>query len=365
MDAKPDNAAKRDVRWDLLRSLAMFAVVVVHAAARIGEGGGLDLSEGVSTFFLVCDPVFFALSGYFAIRPLAGSLGHYYKNKLIGVIVPVVLYSVVAYLVASGLQGLSFAGWLEYLDYLLTGAWWFVPALVPMLAMAPFLYKMFEALDDAAFKRLAKVIFAFVLWGLACDVLASLGGLEIGWAQSLSSAMGRMLPAGSQLFGGYSLYFCMGYAIRRFAPRADERRRRSIVVIGFASLLADAMAAQLGLTRSNPSYLWVFATPAVFALVSHVNVGSQGLRRALEWTSRRSYSIYLFQAAAVVLVGELVYGRSPFGDVALMSEPARVLVWLLFTLAAYALSWLAASVLDMVLLAPVQRVLRSVLGCAK
>lgn len=358
-------AVERDVRWDLLRSLAMFAVVVVHAAARIGSGGGPDLSAGVSTFFLVCDPVFFALSGYFAIRPLKGSLREYYLGKLVSIVLPVALYSVLAYLVAVRLQGLSVAGWLEYLEYLLTGAWWFVPALAPMLVVAPFLYKMFEALDDAAFSKFVKVLLALVCWGVACDAVASLAEVGPAWVESLSSLMARLLPAGSQLFCGYSLYFCMGYAVRRLAPKVGERQRRGIVALGLACLVADAVAAQLGLERSNPSYLWAFATPAVFVLFSRASVSSRSLRSLVEWTSRRSYSIYLFQAAAVLVVGQAIYESALLGDVAAMGGVARVFVWLAFTLASYLLSWLAASALDTVLLGPVQRALRSVLGCGK
>ncbi len=353
------------MRWDLLRSLAMFAVVVVHAAARIGSCGEPDLSAGVSTFFLVCDPVFFALSGYFAIRPLTGSLREYYLGKLVTIVLPVALYSVLAYLVASHLQGLSVAGWLEYLEYLLTGAWWFVPALLPMLVVSPFLFRMFEALDDATFSRFVKVLLAFVCWGVACDALASLASVGPAWLGSLSSLSARLLPAGSQLFCGYSLYFCMGYALRRLAPKVGEDGRRTVVAVGLGCLIVDAVAAQIGLERSNPSYLWAFATPAVFALFSRASVASGRVRTLVEWTSRRSYSIYLFQAAAVLLVGQAVYDDALLGDVAAMGSGACVLVWLAFTLTSYLLSWAAASVLDTVLLGPAQRGLRSVLGCGK
>ena len=343
----------------------MLAVVVVHAAGRIGSCGGPDLSAGVSTFFLVCDPVFFALSGYFAIRPLKGSLREYYLGKLVTIVLPVAIYSVLAYLVAARLQGLSVAGWLEYLEYLLTGAWWFVPALLPMLVVAPFLYRMFEALDDAAFSRFVKVLLAFVCWGVACDALASLASMGPAWVGGLSSLMARLLPAGSQLFCGYSLYFCMGYAVRRLAPKVGEGQRRAIVLLGLSCLAADAVAAQLGLERSNPSYLWAFATPAVFVLFSRARVSSGPARALVEWTSRRSYSIYLFQAAAVLVVGQAVYDNALLGDVAAMGVAARALVWIAFALASYLLSWLAASVLDAVLLGPAQRGLRSVLGCGK
>ncbi len=351
----------RDVRWDLLRSVAMLAVVAVHASARIGATGDADLSTFFSTLFLVCDPVFFALSGFFAIRPLRGSLRGYYLGKFVTIVVPVALYSVLAWLVATYAQGYA-EGYLAYAYYLLCGPWWFVPALVPMLAVAPFLYWMFEALDERAFRAFVALLAFFAAWGLACDVVSSASLLGWDWANDLSGLMGRFLPAGSQVFAGYSLYFCMGYAMRRLAPKVDARARRRIVAAGAAALVADALAAQLGLERSNPSYLWALATPAVFVLFSGAHVTSARVTRAVEWTSRRSYSIYLFQAAAVTVVGGLVYDKALLGDVASMGAAGHVGIWLLFLLASYALAWLAASVLDTILLAPVQKALRSLLA---
>ena len=71
------------------------------------------------------------------------------------------------------------------------------------------------------------------------------------------------------------------------------------------------------------------------------------------------------EAAAVLVVGQAVYDNALLGDVAAMGVAARALVWIAFALASYLLSWLAASVLDTVLLGPAQRGLRSVLGCGK
>ncbi len=353
--------AARDVRWDLLRSVAMFAVVAVHASARIGTTGDADLSAFFSTLFLVCDPVFFALSGFFAIRPLRGSLRGYYLGKLVTIVVPVALYSMVAWVVALFAQGYA-EGYLAYAHYLLGGAWWFVPALVPMLAVAPFLYRMFEALDERAFRAFVALLVALSAWGLACDVVSSASVFGLAWAGDLAGLMARFLPSGSQVFAGYSLYFCMGYAMRRLAHKTDAPARRRIVAVGAVALVADALAAQLGLERSNPSYLWALATPAVFVLFSGAHVASASVARAVEWTSRRSYTIYLFQAAAITVVGGLLYDKALLGDVAAMGAAGHVGVWLLFLLASYALSWLAASVLDTVLLAPVQKALRSLVA---
>ena len=353
----------RDVRWDLLRSVAMFGIVVIHCAPRLAGIGGVDASQWVSTFFLVFDPVFFALSGYFAIRPLKRGLGSYYAGKLIGIIVPVLLYSVIAYFVASKLANLSFGGYVDYLDYLLGGAWWFVPTLVPMLVVAPFLYLCFEALDDKWFALLVRVLVAFAAWGVACDAVASLPALGAPeWTSGLASVMGELLPPNVEPFSGYALFFCMGYAVRRYEKRLSACKLAPWLVFGLACLVVDATVAQLGLHRSIPSHLWVFATPVVFMAFSRVRITSARVTKALEWTSRRSYSIYLFQAAAIVILGGAIYDSGAFGDVSSMGVGPQLLAWLALVVGSYALSWAAASVLDTLLLNPVQRELRALIS---
>ena len=59
---------KRLVQWDLLRALAMFLVIVNHASPYLGIMQGIDAGKIVGELALICNPVFFALSGYFAIR---------------------------------------------------------------------------------------------------------------------------------------------------------------------------------------------------------------------------------------------------------------------------------------------------------
>ena len=66
---------KRLVQWDLLRTIAMSFVVVCHTAPYLGPIRSINTNVAVAEFGLLCDPVFFALSGYFAIRPLKVALG--------------------------------------------------------------------------------------------------------------------------------------------------------------------------------------------------------------------------------------------------------------------------------------------------
>ncbi len=363
-------ASKRDVGLDLLRCVAMFAVVAVHAVPYLGAVCGADVTEGLAKLFLLCDPVFFALSGYFAIRPLKGTLRDYYLGKFVSVVVPIIVYSIVAYAFAArfgylgalGLDGgvssaVSPAGYLAFASSIISGAWWFVPVLMPMLLGAPFLFVMFEALSDSQLRLLVKVVIALSLWGVACDLVASLSAFGVTWAPDLSSTLLHLIPARMEPLFGYPLFFCMGYAIRRLGPVTSGEVRNHALLIGLLFWAGDALLAQFGFERSNPSHLWVFSTAGAFVLAERVRVRGSRATRFIEWTSRRSYSVYLFQAAAIVLV----FGHA---DLAAFDGTTRVWLWLVATFASYALSWCAASVLDTVLLAPIQRLLRRAFGIA-
>lgn len=61
---------RRLANWDLLRSIAMFLVVVVHTSGNLGLVGNFDAGYAVGTAAILCDPLFFALSGYFALGPI-------------------------------------------------------------------------------------------------------------------------------------------------------------------------------------------------------------------------------------------------------------------------------------------------------
>ena len=74
------NTKKRLTNWDLLRALSMFLVVVVHIAPQLGSFRNINASAIASTAAIICDPIFFCLSGYFALKPLKKS----YKEYLFG-----------------------------------------------------------------------------------------------------------------------------------------------------------------------------------------------------------------------------------------------------------------------------------------
>lgn len=82
----------------LLRSLAMFLVVVVHSSPYLPVvSSNFDLQVALSRTAIICDPIFFMLSGYFALKPLKCSLKEFYLKKVSSILFPIFLYSIILY----------------------------------------------------------------------------------------------------------------------------------------------------------------------------------------------------------------------------------------------------------------------------
>lgn len=335
--------------WDLLRSLCMLAVVVVHCGSYLGPLAGIDAGRIVSRAVILCDPIFFALSGFFSIRPLKTSLSKYYSHKVSTIILPLVVYSIVLYLYAAGLSGASIHSYIAYFSGVLT-PWWFIPALIPFLLIAPFLYWLFEKISDRQAKTIATIASVLTAWGLISYVLT--WALRSSGHETLVLVVGilqRFVPTVMIPGSGYFAYFCLGYFFRRFAPSTSGATRKKLIVIGLCAWVIDVACTYFGVDRFDPNFPWLFATIAVlfFGRIRITNVGAQ---RAFEWTGRRLYSIYLLQYTAIAIVAPFAYDTLLAGGIGGFIAPIRLLVWVGVVVESYALSLTVASLVDVTLL---------------
>lgn len=89
-------------------------------------------------------------------------------------------------------------------------------------------------------------------------------------------------------------------------------------------------------------------------MFDRIRITNVGARRALEWTGRRSYSIYLLQYTAIAIVAPFAYDTMLVGGIGSFIAPIRLLVWVGVVVGSYALSLAVASLVDMTLLKLVQ-----------
>ncbi len=131
--------SKRLTNWDLLRALSMFLVVVVHIAPLLGSFHSINASAVASTAAIICDPIFFCLSGYFALRPLKKSYKDYLLGKALSLLLPIFLYAGLLYIYKAATGSVTNTNFIRYTSGLVQGGWWFVPSLIPYIMIAPIL----------------------------------------------------------------------------------------------------------------------------------------------------------------------------------------------------------------------------------
>lgn len=355
---------KRLVQWDLLRALAMFFVIVNHASPYLGFIQGIDAGKIVGELALICNPVFFALSGYFAIRKLTTSYASYLWKKFLTVLLPLIVYGFVMYLYAvyRGEISVSPGNVMRYYQYELSGNWWFMPALIPCLLLAPWLHTMFEALDINKKRALFMLVSAAMTWGIIVDGLVfcakifQLSGLEAAVRALALFAPPRVIP------GAFFVYFCLGYFIPLLPQLASKATLRKYCASGLILWVVGAVLVALGCERANPSYLWFFTTIGIFYLFQKIHVTTPAMCACISFVARRSYSVYLFNYASLCAVLAFAQSLGLFtSDLSLVPPPsfsAGAPMWIAFVAVGYAVSFFFACVCDLTILKLAQRFLQ-------
>ena len=346
----------RQVNWDLLRIICMFLVVVCHTSSNIGSCRGLVAGAIAGDAALLCDPIFFSLSGFFAIRPLKESYLKYLIRKMIAIVIPIGIYSLVVYawLYFAGGAELSFRAYFGWLLSMLSGPWWFIPSLIPMLVTAPFLYFFFSKLDFEQKKLLSKAVAILVLLGIGYTVVSSLADShQHSTIVAAIACVQKVLPP-TLMIGGYSLYFSLGYFIREDMLVRDLSQYRHLILFGIIGWLLGAFAIQWGYKRADPSFLWFFATIAFFLIFGKVHISSGVIRNSISYIAKRCYSIYLLQSTVIAFVVEKSVVSAVLINLAFIP---RFALWFAVTFLCWLISLALAAIIDELVLKPFQKLL--------
>ena len=333
-------------------------VVVVHTAAYLPQiSPWFDLPHAVSSAAIICDPVFFMLSGYFALRPLKCSMKEYYLKKVSTIVLPILTYSIILYLCTSW-PNPGIGGYVSYSAELFFSSWWFIPALIPLLMLAPFLFKALEGLDDRWIVRLAKLLAFVYVWGAIYHILDFIAiGIERPGLSNLLTMVTACVPV--SLIVSYFPVFCFGYLYRRLSMILTQDQKRKVSAIALVAIAATFVLAGLGVGADDPNQLWVIASFCLFFLFERVRIPEGVASKVVVWVAKRSYSIYLFQYTTIAIMGGILYAGMAFGDVSTFPLILQLAIWVLFAVGSYCLALVIASILDPILLTNVQRMFNS------
>ncbi|WP_077611658.1 acyltransferase [Clostridium sp. Marseille-P2415] len=293
---------KREIQYDYLRALAVFAIIMVHAipAETLNSRQWL-LSAALMPVLLAFVGIYFMLSGMFILKSGTEDIPKFYRNRFQTIFVPFACYSGIYYWYYKLYLGEESLSWQEhlaaYMKGLLTGTipmashMWFMYVILALYLCAPFLARMLKAMSDRELKIFLGLM--LVVQGL-CTYLPALG-LEVG--ESLQY----------MVFKGWVIYFILGYACRRLYHSGHYLPFAILGIAGF------------GITMFQKCFMPDFTpgihdlAPAMIAMAlaiflffeSFGNVRIPVLVKAAGFVSRYSYSIYLIH---YLVLGQFVRG---------------------------------------------------------
>ena len=350
------SSPKRIINFDLLRILTMFLVVVVHMSYYFSDIRGIRVSALIFTFAIICDPIFFFLSGYFSIVKIKTSLKEYYCKKIATIILPLVVYSILLYLYSQRMANLSISSYLSSTISRVSHGWWFIPTLIPFLIIAPFLYTSFNALTDRQVLLISKIVFYTFSWGIISGTILWIAQTNnILELTNIFKILTRVLPTWVIPGSGYFIFFCFGYFYKRLNLILTDVQKKKLFIIGLVAWVLDIICAYFKINRVDPSYFWIFNTIAVFIFFNKINIPHSFYNNIILWISKRTYSIYLLQFTTIYILTQLIYTKKVLGDVNAMHFYFRIPIWILTTISAFLLALIFAAIFDYLLLKPIQK----------
>ena len=278
----------RQSNMELLRTIAMFLVLLVHAdyftlgaptaSDCIEDTLGTSLKVIFEAVSIACVNIFICLSGWFGIRPSVKGFSNFIFQCL--------FWAAGLYLSAllTGSSTLSLAGIMDCL--MLTHEYWFVKAYLLLYLLSPVLNTFIEQAPRSVF----------------CKTLAGFFAFEFiyGWLFRDSTAH---LQDGYSTISFIGLYMLAAY-IRRYQPmisRLPSRCYAAFLLLGpIAVTLLCLTPALSGINTAAWGNMWLHYTSpycilyamSLLLLFSRFRIQS----KFINWVAASSFAVYLLHA---------------------------------------------------------------------
>ncbi|MDY4041247.1 MAG: acyltransferase [Collinsella sp.] len=330
----------RDIRYDVVRVVAMAFVVAVHALMIVDAdtpAGNVVTVLGQTVFF-TCNALFFILSGKFNLtKRNAEDPGRYYLRKVRGIIVPVLIlfFLRTVYNLWPALPGpraLAVTYVKNVLGDLSGSEYWFVYILVSFLAVVPFLAPAFTAMGRAR-QRL------FLGMGLAWFCLLFFmrsRGITFSW---------------SYLFTGFAFPFFIGPFVEDYMAEGHAARAifaaMPICALATVALVLAGMTSQAQGAFDNSPFYMVLSIGMYLALLRLGGlVRGERARAVIAFAARHSFTVYLVHMPVMHLLRGLMPAAP--GALGFVLHPVLTAATILVSLA-------VALAIDTALVRPAQR----------
>lgn len=325
--------SKKNLNINLLRILACFMVIFMHAPLPSEQANGIFLST-LSYITAPCIGLFFMVSGYLLL-PIKQDAGSFLRKRLGKVIGPTLFWSIF-YIVVNFIKGDCQGFLMKELISIPFSAQgnpvlWFMYTLIGLYLLAPIISRW---ITNASQKEME---FYLGLWGISLcyPILSSFLSINQGTTGIL------------YYFTGYAGYFILGSYLKKYPERISFK---CIIPLMGIAILAPIICK---IAQINVNFYEVFWYLSIFVVIQCVFwfqtitklplKFSNRIETMLTRTSNLSFGIYLIH----IFIMRYILWECDFiqnmDSYILQTVTIAVLTFVLSTIACYLISWLPFS----------------------
>ena len=326
-----NKATKRPTRiiyLDLLRILASFFVVLIHVLKIFWDRSATNEQFVVITMFdtvaYVAVPLFFMISGAIFLSPklLARVKTAKLAFKYIAIYIGWTIFYVGlrAIIVQLSRQEIGLDLPTDYYADILHYHLWFLPQLIILYFLAPYIRKIINHSTRREVKNLLKLfifgVLVRTLWGIIYEVITQ--QMSGNWSSIDMSLLARttsMVSPFSESFAISAGYFMLGYYLHNFQLSSKTRvKLYTAAIVGYIFSVVLMLATQRGnlaLSNFSVSILLMSAAFFVFFKQNIPQPKSAIESRALTFWAEQTLGIYLVHPIFIdLLVGKFDWPKT-------------------------------------------------------
>ncbi len=280
---------KRDLRYDLLRIIAMFFMIGVHSKPELYLEGTLSEKIVLAALFS-CNGLFFMLSGRFALAAKTDGpkeILSFYWKRFATLIPPFIVANFIVCATDMYLEGMpfNFVLWLKMSIRGLIGEnnggyLWFMYTLIVFIIIAPFLGRMLQKITDSEFSLL---MLMGLLWGVF-EIYINETKYYFGYS--------------GFVFWGWIFYFMLGY----YEYRVIEKSRNMqifVMIAGIICFIAEVLLAQFCPEYSRNIYdlapIYIVWVLGLYVFIKNIAISRtpKAIQGIISSLASVSYLVYL------------------------------------------------------------------------
>lgn len=287
---------KRIFEYDLMRVIFMLMVLGIHILTKIKTFSSefnttWTIVNIFTNFFMICNPLFFMLSGKFNLNKEFNNktdYKKYFKNKIISIIIPFLLSSIIIYILLNH-NGMNIKDFFKkFIGGTIEGTYWFVYMLLGIILLSPFFSKMIKNMSVLD----KKVFFALVL-GITTILTTLL-------------AMGIKTAVNFAAFGiiSWNFYYILGYFVEDIFK--SSKSRKIMIVMGFIAFVIQFLIERFyksAYRLYDPSPILTLEAIGLYLLIlDYIKIKNEIIKKIVSFIAKYSYIFYLFHNTVIYYV---------------------------------------------------------------